>query len=294
MAILVDENTRVLVQGITGREGMFHTQKMLEYGTKIVAGVTPGKGGEKIFNIPVYDSVEEALNNHPEINTSIIFVPARFASDAVYEAINSGIKLIVIITEGIPVHEELKFISYAKMCGVNIIGPNTPGIITPGIAKVGILPVRAFKPGRVGIMSRSGTLTYEIAEYLSMAGIGQSTVIGLGGDPINGLNFVEVAKLFEEDDETDVIVAIGEIGGDAEERLAKAIEDGEISKPVVAYVAGRTAPPGKRMGHAGAIISMGIGTWESKREALEDAGIPVASKPSEVPVIIMKYFKNIL
>lgn len=291
MAILVNQNTRVLVQGITGREGMFHTQKMIEYGTKIVAGVTPGKGGEKVFGIPVYDSVEEALAEHPEINTSIIFVPSRFASDAAYEAINSKIKLVVIITEGIPVHEELRFIRYAKSYNVNIVGPNTPGIITPGVAKVGILPARAFKPGRVGIMSRSGTLTYEIAEYLSSAGIGQSTVVGLGGDPINGLDFIEAARLFEEDEETDIIVAIGEIGGDAEERLAKAIEKGEITKPVVAYIAGRTAPPGKRMGHAGAIISMGMGTAESKINAFKSVGVKVAETPMEIVNLVKSILK---
>ena len=280
--ILVDHNTRVLVQGITGREGSFHTARMLEYGTKVVAGVTPGRGGEKVHGVPVYDSVEEALAEHPEINSSVIFVPARFAPDAVYEAINAGIRLVVVITEGIPVHEELKFVRYAKARGVNIVGPNTPGVITPGVAKVGILPARAFRPGRVGIMSRSGTLTYEIAEYISRAGIGQSTVVGLGGDPVNGLDFIEVGRMFEEDPDTDVIVAVGEIGGDAEERLAKAIERGEITKPVVAYVAGRTAPPGKRMGHAGAIISMGMGTAESKIRAFREVGVEVAETPMDV------------
>jgi len=289
MAILIDKNTFIVVQGITGREGAFHTKLMLEYGSKVVAGVSPGKGGQQIHGVPVYDSIEEALKEHSEVNTSIIFVPAPYAPDAVYEAIDGGLKLIVAITEGIPVHETLRFVNYARIRGVNIVGPNCPGIITPGQCKVGILPVRAFKPGSVGIVSRSGTLTYEIAEALTKKGIGQSTVLGIGGDPITGLNFIEVVNMFEADKDTDVIVVIGEIGGDMEERLAKHIADGWIKKPVVAYIAGRTAPPGKRMGHAGAIISMGTGSAESKIKALREAGVKVAETPKQVAEIVAEY-----
>ncbi len=291
MTIIVSRETYVLVQGITGREGRFHTERMLEYGTKIVAGVTPGKGGQTVCGVPVYNSVEQALRRHPEINTSIVFVPAKFAPDAVYEAIDAGIKVIVVITEGIPLHDEMKMVSYARSKGVTLIGPNTPGIIAPGIrVKVGIMPARPFTPGRIGIVSRSGTLTYEIAEILSRAGFGQSTVVGIGGDPITGLDFTDVVKMFEEDPETRGIVVIGEIGGDAEERLADFIKKGKITKPVIAFIAGRTAPPGKRMGHAGAIISMGRGTAESKIRALKDAGVEVAELPSQVAEIARKVF----
>ncbi|MEM1545760.1 MAG: succinate--CoA ligase subunit alpha [Candidatus Methanomethylicia archaeon] len=289
MAILANKNTYIVVQGITGREGAFHTKLMLEYGSKIIAGVSPGKSGQQIHGVPVYDSIEEALKNHSEINTSIIFVPARYASDAVYEAIDGGLKLIVVITEGIPVHETLKFVNYAKSRGVHIVGPNCPGIITPGQCKIGILPVKAFKPGRVGIVSRSGTLTYEIAEALTRRGVGQSTVLGIGGDPITGLNFIEVVDMFEADKDTDIIVVIGEIGGDMEERLAKHIVDRQIRKPIVAYIAGRTAPPGKRMGHAGAIISMGTGSAESKIKALREAGVKVAETPKQVAELVAEY-----
>ena len=294
MAILVNRNTRVLVQGITGKEGSFHTKLMLDYGTRVVAGVTPGKGGQEVYGVPVYDTVFEAIEEHPEINTSIVFVPALYTADAVREAIDAGIKLIVVITEGIPLWDELKMINYAIRNNAVIIGPNTPGTISPGESKVGIMPGKVFTKGKIGVVSRSGTLTYEIARELGKYKLGQSTVIGIGGDPITGLNFIDVYKMFLDDEETHLIVLIGEIGGDAEERLADYVKKHGLEKSVVAYIAGKTAPPGKRMGHAGAIISMGIGTWESKREALEDAGIPVASKPSEVPVIIMKYFKNIL
>lgn len=287
MAILIDKNTRIVVQGITGREGAFHTKLMLDYGSKVVAGVSPGKGGQQVHGVPVYDSIEEAVRNHPEVNTSIIFVPAQYAPDAVYEAIDGGLKVIVVITEGIPVHETLKFVNYAKSKGVHIVGPNCPGIITPGQCKVGILPVRAFTPGSIGIVSRSGTLTYEIAEALTKKGIGQSTVLGIGGDPITGLNFIEVVDMFEVDKDTNAIVVIGEIGGDMEERLAKHIENGEVKKPVVAYIAGRTAPPGKRMGHAGAIISMGAGSAESKINALKKIGVQVAETPKQVAEILV-------
>ncbi len=293
MAILVDERTRVLVQGITGREGRFHTERMLRYGTRIVAGVTPGKGGENVHGVPVYDTVEEALKNHPEINASIIFVPARFATDAIFEAVDAGIKLVVVITEGIPLHEELKVVSYARSRGTVIVGPNCPGLIAPRLrVKIGIMPEHYFAPGNVGIVSRSGTLTYEIAAELTRHGLGQSTVIGIGGDPITGLDFVEVVKMFEKDPETHAIVVIGEIGGDAEERLASYVENHGVSKPIVAFIAGRTAPPGKRMGHAGAIISMGRGDAASKIRALQRAGIEVAKLPHEVPKLVERALRR--
>lgn len=292
MAILVDRNTRVLVQGITGREGSFHTKLMLEYGTKIVAGVTPGKGGLKVHGVPVYDSVEEAIARHPEINTSIIFVPAPYASDAVYEAIDAGIRLIVVITEHIPIHDTMKFVNYAKMKGSIIVGPNTPGVITPGQAKVGIMPGHMFTPGSIGIVSRSGTLTYEIAYELTRAGFGQSTCVGIGGDPITGLSFIDVAEMFREDEQTKALVIIGEIGGDLEERFADYVVREGYEKPIVAYIAGKTAPPGRRMGHAGAIISRGRGTAQSKIEALQSAGIPVAEKPSDIPRLLAKALKR--
>jgi len=292
MVVLLDENARVIVQGITGREGSFHTKLMKEYGTKIVAGVTPGKGGAEVHGVPVYDSVEEAVRNHPEANTSIIFVPARFAPDAVYEAVDAGLKLVVVITEGIPVHDTMKFVNYARRKGTVIIGPNCPGIISPGKAKVGIMPGHIFKPGNVGVVSRSGTLTYEISALLGEHGFGQSTVIGIGGDPIVGLTFTEAMRLYQEDPDTEALVLIGEIGGDMEERAAEMIKRGEFTKPVVAYIAGRTAPPGKRMGHAGAIIMMGAGTYESKRKALESAGVPVAETPFDVPELLREQLRR--
>ncbi len=286
MAVLVGDDTRVIVQGITGREGSFHTKLMLDYGTKVVAGVTPGKGGMEVHGVPVYDSVEEAVQEHPDANTSIIFVPARFAPDAIYEAVDAGLKLVVVITEGIPVHDSLKAINYAKSRGVNVVGPNCPGVITPGKAKVGIMPGHVFKPGRVGIVSRSGTLTYEVSYALTKAGIGQSTVIGIGGDPVIGTSFSEALRMFEKDPDTDVIVMLGEIGGDMEERAAALIKNGEVTKPVVAFIAGRTAPEGKRMGHAGAIIMMGSGTYQGKVEALKSAGVKVARTPFEIPDLV--------
>jgi len=289
MGIIVDRSTRVLVQGITGREGSFHTKAMLDYGTQIVAGVTPGKGGTRVHGVSVYNSVEEALERNPEINTSIIFVPARYAPDAIYEALDSSIRNIVIITEHIPLHEMLRIVNYAKILGATIIGPNTPGIINPiDRVKVGIMPSRVFRKGNIGIVSRSGTLTYEIAYALSLSGLGQSTCLGIGGDPIVGLDFIEVVKMFFEDEDTKAVVVIGEIGGDMEERLADYLKKHGIEKPMVAFIAGRTAPPGKRMGHAGAIISMGMGTAESKINALEDAGVVVAVTPTDV----VKYLKK--
>jgi len=286
LAVLVDGSARVLVQGITGREGSFHTEAMIRYGTKVVAGVTPGKGGSSVHGVPVYDSVEEAMRVHPEINASIVFVPARFAPDAVYEAIDAGIGMIVVITEGIPIHEGIRLIRYARMRGVRVIGPNTPGVITPGECKLGIMPGHVFSRGRVGIVSRSGTLTYEVAMQLTSAGLGQSTCIGIGGDPVVGTDFIEVLELFRGDQGTDAVVLIGEIGGDAEERVARYVVETGYPRPIVAYVAGRTAPPGKRMGHAGAIISMGVGDAESKIRALSSAGIRVASTPFEIPALV--------
>jgi len=282
MAILVDANTRVLVQGITGRQGAFHTRAMLRYGTKVEAGVTPGKGGQSVEGVPVYDSVEEAVAIHRGINTSLIMVPAPYAADAVYEALDNGIKLVVIITEHVPIHDTVKFIRYAGLQDAHIIGPNCPGVITPGESKVGIMPGHIFKKGNVGIVSRSGTLTYEIAYTMTLKGLGQSTCVGIGGDPVVGLSFIEVLEMFRKDPETEAVVLIGEIGGDMEERAAAYIKESGYPKPVVAYIAGRTAPPEKRMGHAGAIISMGAGDPESKVRALNEAGVYVASTPSEI------------
>lgn len=281
MTILVDKQTRVLVQGITGREGQFHMQAMRAYGTSILAGTTPGKGGQEIEGIPVFDSAAEAIQQYPEINASIIFVPARFAADAAMEALDANLKVIVVITEHIPVHDEMRFIKLARDQAAYVIGPNTPGIITPGQCKLGIMPAHVFKPGRVGLISRSGTLTYEVAASLTEAGFGQSTAIGLGGDPIVGMSFVDALQLFEEDKGTDATVIIGEIGGSAEEEAAEFIKK-HISKPVIAYIAGRTAPKGKRMGHAGAIVSGKTGTADSKIKALKTAGVTVIDRPIDV------------
>ncbi|WP_448579219.1 succinate--CoA ligase subunit alpha [Thermosphaera sp.] len=286
MGILLTRRTRVIVQGITGREGSFHTKLMLEYGTRIIAGTSPGKKGQTVHGVPVYNTVGEIVREHGEVDASIIFVPARFAPDAVYEAVDNGVKLVVVITEGIPLHDELRFINYARRKGVVVVGPNTPGLMTPGEAKLGIMPSHVFAPGGIGIVSRSGTLTYEVARELSKHGLGVSTVVGLGGDPVTGLDFIEVYKMFSEDSLTKAVVVIGEIGGDAEERFSKYYASLPVKKPVVAYIAGRTAPPGKRMGHAGAIISMGIGDYSSKRRALEEAGVPVAETPSQIPFLL--------
>lgn len=258
---------------------------MLQYGTKIVAGVTPGKGGTEVYGVPVYDTVADAVKEH-EADASIIFVPARFAPDAVYEAVDAGIKLIVVITEHIPIIETAKMIKYAKMKGARIIGPNCPGIINPENSLVGILPPRAFRKGKVGIVSRSGTLTYEVSELIKKE-LGQSTVIGIGGDPIIGTDMVEVVKAFDEDPETEYIVVIGEIGGTMEERVAQLKKKGLIKKKMVGYIAGLTAPREKRMGHAGAVVYMGMGTFESKVKALKEAGIPVANTPYEIKDILL-------
>jgi len=283
MAIWADENIRLLVQGITGHQGRFHTKAMMEFGTKIVAGVTPGKGGQEVHGVPVYDSVEEAMERKP--NASIVFVPAPFAKDAVIEALDAGIKLVVVITENIPFHDTMQFVHYAKYKGARVIGPNCPGIASPGKTKIGIFPNAIFKKGNIGVASRSGTLTYEIVNALSQAGFGQSTCVGLGGDPVIGSTFIDALKAFEEDKETDMIVLVGEIGGTAEEEAAEFIEE-NVSKPVYAYIAGRTAPPGKRMGHAGAIISGNKGTVESKIKAFEKAGVKVARFPHEIAELI--------
>ncbi len=275
-----------MVQGITGREGSGHALSMLKYGSKVVAGVTPGKAGENVGGVPVYNSMKSALNAHPEINASIIFVPAAYNADAVYEAVDSGLKLVVDITEHVPVKDSLKFINYAREKNVTIIGPNCPGLISPGECKIGIMPGHIFSKGSVGIISRSGTLTYEIAWVLTNSGLGQSTAVGIGGDPIIGRDSVEIIDMFENDGGTDAVIVIGEIGGDAEERLASRIRQKGTKKPIVSFIAGRQAPPGKRMGHAGAIISMGSGGAADKIKALESVGVKVAELPSQIPQLI--------
>jgi len=290
MSILVDKNTRLLVQGITGREGEFHTRQMLEYGTKVVAGVTPGKGGMEVAGVPVFNTVKEAVEA-TGANTSVIYVPARFAPDAIYEAADAGISLIVCITEGIPTLDMIKVKAYLDQKGVRLIGPNCPGVITPGETKVGIIPGHITKPGPVGVVSRSGTLTYEVIYDLTAHGLGQSTCVGIGGDPILGSDFINILALFEEDPATESVVLIGEIGGADEERAADFIAS-EMTKPVVAFVAGRTAPPGKRMGHAGAIIEGGTGTAAEKIAALAAAGVKVARYPGEIPGLIRERLRT--
>jgi len=282
MSIIIDKNSKVVVQGITGNEGRFHTASMLKYGTKIVTGVTPGKGGQEVQGIPVYNTVDEAARNHG-VDTSVMFVPAAFARGAAFEAIHAGVKTLVVITELIPQKDAIEFVAEANKRGTIIIGPNTPGIINPSSRTlIGITPGHVFSPGSVGIVSRSGTLTYEIAWHISQAGIGQSTCMGLGGDPIAGMDFIKVLEMFRDDEETKGVVLIGEIGGNAEELAAQYIAETNYPKPVVAYIAGRSAPPGKRMGHAGAIIMGNAGTASSKIEAFSKAGVPVAEKPSDI------------
>ncbi len=272
------------MQGITGHQGQFHTRAMLDFGTKVVAGVTPGKGGTKVEGVPVFDGVREAVSRR-RANASIIFVPAPYAKDATIEAIEAGLKLVVIITERIPFHDCLDVMPYARSRGCTVIGPNCPGIISPGQAKMGIMPSHIFQPGDVGVISRSGTLTYEIVNAITQVGFGQSTCVGIGGDPIIGTDTVEALAMFQKDRQTKRIVVVGEIGGTAEEEAAEFIKK-RITKPVVAYVAGRTAPPGKRMGHAGAIIQAGKGTAESKVKAFTDAGVPVAEYPVQVAMLL--------
>lgn len=287
MGIIIDKNTRAIVQGITGAQGSFHTKLMQEYKTKIVAGTSPGKGGGQIHGIPVYDTVEEAQKKH-SANASIIFVPAPFASDAALEALENGIKTVVIITEHIPIKDAVSIMAYSKELKATIIGPNTPGIITPGENKLGIMPAHIFKPGKIGMVSRSGTLTYEIAASLSTKDLGQSTCLGLGGDPITGLNFIDALKMFEIDPQTKAVILIGEIGGNLEELAADYIAKEKYLKPVVAFIAGRSAPPGKRMGHAGAIVMGKAGTAETKIERFRDAKVKVAEKPSDVTELLSK------
>ena len=292
MSILIDRNTRLIVQGITGRDGAFHTQQMIAYGTNVVAGVTPGKGGTQMHGVPVYDSVAEAMAA-TRANASVIYVPAPFAADAVHEAADAGLPLIVCITEGVPVRDTLgAFHKVLAARGADqplgkprLVGPNCPGLITPGQSKVGILPGHICTPGPVGVVSKSGTLTYEVVKQLTDQGLGQTTCLGIGGDPVIGTDFIDALSLFEADPKTEAIVLMGEIGGNAEEQAAQFIKR-HVSKPVVAFVAGQTAPPGKRMGHAGAIISGGTGTAAEKMAAFEAAGIPVARIPSEIPGLV--------
>lgn len=284
MSILVDSETRLLVQGITGREGEFHTHQMIEYGTKVVAGVTPGRGGSEVAGVPVFNTVRDAVES-TGANAANIYVPARFAPDAISEAAHAGLTLIICITEGIPVLDMVRVDRIVSERGARLIGPNCPGVITPGLAKVGIMPAHIHRPGNIGLVSRSGTLTYEIVNALTQAGYGQSTCVGIGGDPIIGTTFVDILRLFADDEQTAAVVLIGEIGGNDEERAAEFIGNG-FPKPVVAFVAGRTAPADKRMGHAGAIISGASGTAAGKVQALTDVGVRVAESPIDVPQIL--------
>ncbi len=285
MPVLINRNTRAIVQGITGNQGSFHTKLMLAYGTQIVAGITPGKGGTTLQGVPVYDTVAAALEK-TDANASITFVPAPHAKEAAMEAIDSSLSPVVVITEGIPARDAMVMIAYGRERNAVIVGPNTPGVITPGESKLGIMPGDVFSPGSVGLASRSGTLTYEISQSLTHAGIGQSTCLGIGGDPYTGLNFVDVLKLFRDDRATESVVLIGEIGGSAEEDAARYIKETKYEKPVAAYIAGRAAPPGKRMGHAGAIITGTEGTAAAKIESLANAGVRVAEVPSQLPSLL--------
>lgn len=286
MSILIDEKTRVIVQGITGRDGSFHARSMVADGTDIVGGVTPGKGGEKLDDIPVYNTVADCMKQSG-VDASVIFVPARFASAAIREAADAGVPLIICITEGLPVVEMVSNYHYVQRRGLRLIGPNCPGLISPGKCKIGIMPARIHKPGSVGVISRSGTLTYEVVYNLTTSGYGQSTCIGIGGDPVIGSSFTDMLELFEQDPDTDSVIVIGEIGGEDEEAAAEFIKH-KMSKPVVGFISGRTAPPGKRMGHAGAIISGGKGTPDAKIKAFNAAGVPVADKPDEIPTLLRK------
>lgn len=288
MSILVNKRTHVVVQGITGGEGSFHTSQMIDYGTQVVAGVVPGKGGQKFEHIPIYNTVAEAVKVQ-KANTSVIFVPPAFAPDAILEAASAGIKVIICITEGIPAKDMINVYSVIQKMGVHLVGPNCPGVISPGECKVGIMPGFIHKKGRVGLVSRSGTLTYEAVKQLTDLGIGQSTCVGIGGDPIIGSTFLDIIKLFNEDKNTDAIVMIGEIGGSAEEEAAAYIKK-NVKKPVVGFIAGRTAPPGRRMGHAGAIISGGKGTAAEKMAAMKKAGIHVVESPAEIGITMKKAF----
>jgi len=290
MSIIVDKNTRLIIQGITGNEGQFHGEQMIKYGTKVVAGVVPGKGGETCLGVPVFNTVSEAKEK-TNANASIIYVPAAFATDAVLEAIDAGIKVVVCITEGIPTLDMIKVYWETKANDVILIGPNCPGVISPGKCKVGIMPGHIHLEGRIGVVSRSGTLTYEIVYELTKSKLGQSTCIGIGGDPIIGTKFIDALKMFKNDPETDAVVMIGEIGGTDEEMAAEYIRT-EFNKPVIGFVAGLTAPPGKRMGHAGAIISGGTGTAKEKIKALNSANIPVAERPDQIARLVKEMLAN--
>jgi succinyl-CoA synthetase alpha subunit len=284
MAIVVDRDTRLVVQGLTGSEGRFHGLRNRAYGTSVVAGVTPGKGGQNVEGIPVYDTVAESVEE-TGANTSLIFVPARFAADAVYEAVDAGIGTVLVITEHIPAHEMLRVYTYVRPKGITLIGPNCPGVLSPGKANAGIIPAEVFAAGAIGLVSRSGTLTYQIGYELAQLGLGNSTIVGIGGDPVPGSSFVDILAKFEEDSETEYVVMVGEIGGAEEEKAATFIQE-HMSKPVVAYIAGFTAPPGKTMGHAGAIISGSAGTAQAKKEALEASGVRVGTTPTEVAALM--------
>ncbi len=290
MSIIVDENTRVLVQGITGSVGLFHAQQMIEYGTKIVGGVTPGKGGQNATGVPVFDTVKGAVKE-TGANATVVYVPPPFAADAILEAIDAEVELVVAITEGIPVQDMIKVREVLQNSSTRLIGPNCPGVISPGLCKIGIMPGHIHKKGPIGVVSKSGTLTYEAVGQLSAVGLGQSTCVGIGGDPINGTGFIDVLELFEKDDETEAVIMIGEIGGTAEQEAAEWIKE-NFSKPIIGFVAGRTAPPGKRMGHAGAIISGGKGTADEKIDAMKDAGMLVAPTPAELASTLLKAYKK--
>ena len=288
MAIVVDNDTRLVVQGLTGSEGRFHGLRNRNYGTNVVAGVTPGKGGQDVEGIPVFDTVVEAVE-HANANTTLIFVPARFAADAIYEAVDAGIGTVICITEHIPAHEMLRVYTYVRGKGVAMIGPNCPGALSPGKANVGIIPAEIFSEGTIGLVSRSGTLTYQIGHELTQLGLGNSTIVGIGGDPVVGSSFIDILGRFDDDPETELIVLVGEIGGDEEEKAARFVEE-HVTKPVLAYIAGFSAPPGKTMGHAGAIISGSSGTAAAKKEALEAAGIQVGTTPTEVAQLVAERF----
>jgi succinyl-CoA synthetase alpha subunit len=290
MSIVVDNDTKLVISGLTGREGSFHGLRNRSYGTDVVAGVTPGKGGQDVEGIPVYNEIKEAVEEQGA-NTSMIFVPARFAAVAIDEAIDSGVDTVIAITEGIPVLDMLRTYWKAKEAGVRLIGPNCPGVLSPGKSNVGIIPAQFFDPGSIGVVSKSGTLTYQIGNELKQAGVGNSSIVGIGGDPIVGSDFIDILTLYEADDETELIVMVGEIGGDAEERAADFIAE-QVSKPVVAYIAGFTAPPGKQMGHAGAIISGSSGTAEAKKEALEERGVRVGRSPTEAAQLAVEALQS--
>jgi len=290
VAIVVDNDTRLVVQGLTGSEGRFHGLRNRAYGTNVVAGVTPGKGGQDVEGIPMFDTVADAVDK-AGANTTLIFVPARFAADAIYEAVDAGIGIVICITEHVPVHEMLHAYTYFRPKGVTMVGPNCPGVLSPGKANVGIIPAEIFSEGSVGLVSRSGTLTYQIGHELTQLGLGNSTIVGIGGDPVVGSSFIDVLAKFEDDPETELIVMVGEIGGDEEEKAAQFISE-HVTKPVLSYIAGFSAPPGKTMGHAGAIISGSAGTAQAKKEALEACGIEVGTTPTEVAELVAERFRS--